>query len=202
MKRFIVGVCTMCIGVMGVQAQHFDNSSISLNTTSFGYPDTATFGQVFTAPNSVLDDWTIYLQNSGGTSQNFEFFLMGWDGAEATGSVLYQSGIQTIDASETSDTAFTVDPNTTITTGGSYVMFINESGLNVGTDGFVAQGINTSFPLGGSFVYLNNGDDFPEVTTTPWSNRLSEYDTAYIADFSAAPVPEPATLMLGLGGLA
>ena len=128
LKINLAAVAALSLGMVAVNAQVYNNSSISQNITYFGNPNTATYGQSFTAPGGVLDSWTFYLGNEGGTAQNFEFFVMGWNGSEATGPVLYQSAPQTISGSQSSDTAFTVDPDIALTAGGSYVMFINESG--------------------------------------------------------------------------
>ena len=162
-----------------------------------GAETTATYGQTFIAPSeSVLDDWTFYLQQiSGGlgTAQNFEFFLMAWDPSSgmATGPVLYQSGLQTVTPGQTSYTPFTVYPNVVLTPGNQYVMFINESGLNGDVEGSLELGGNGPFffgsetsPLGGQFVYQYSGDDFWQVTSMAWQTWTTDGYAAYKADFS------------------
>jgi len=206
MNKTLLKLILMAILGSAASAQivNVNNSSTPSGSGYFGYSQSATYGQTFTAPQDVLDDWTFYLANydfplfHGSSAQNFEFFVMGWNGAEATGPVLYQSGLQTITASETSYTAFTVNPNLPLTLGGSYVMLINESGLNVGINGYIEAGLNANTPLGGSFVYLNNGDNFSQVTSQTWLD-LGAHSMAYNADFSVA-VPEPASIVLvGVG---
>lgn len=209
-KRF-VHLCVICFGVAAAQAIPFDNSTISQTISSLGYPNAATFGQTFTAPTAnVLDDWTIYLQNAWGTPQSFKFYLMAWNGSEAAGPILYQSGLETVAVNQTTFpiTAFTVAPDLALTAGKQYVIFINESGLNTPTIGFINQGGNsTSTSLGGNFVYLDNGDNFSLVTTEPWKRELNPDipETAYKADFSSQ-VPDSGSsivlMSLGIGVLA
>lgn len=207
MNKSLLSLCVLCFGVAAAHAISYDNSSISSQIIYFGNPNTATYGQTFTAPSAnVLNDWTFYLENQGGPAQNFEFFVMAWNGAEATGPVLYQSALQTVGASQNTFKAYTVDPNLTLSAGQQYVMFINESGLNGAVNGQVAMGgNNNASPLGGSFEYLNNGDNFSQVTSTPWST-WSVAETAYLADFSDSAVPDAGSsiflLSCGLGALA
>jgi hypothetical protein len=208
-------LCALSLGAAAAQGQVYNNSTINQDIIYFGSPNTATYGQTFTAPNSVLDDWTFYLENNtpdgangAGNAQNFEFFVMGWNGSMATGPVLYQSAEQNIpfNANAAGFTPFTVAPDVSLTPGNQYVMFINESALNVGVPGEVTQGGNSTSPLGGSFVYLNNGDDFSQVTSGSWSPWTTP-DTAYNAVFSGGnSVPDAGSSMLlmslGLGGIA
>ena len=65
------------------------------------------------------------------------------------------------------------------------------------TAGSVEQGGNGTTPLGGSFVFLNNGDDFSQVTSTPW-RTWSVADTAYSATFSSG-VPDGGLTLALLG---
>jgi hypothetical protein len=197
LKTGLVTLVALALGIASVQATTYDNSSISSGIVTFGNSNTATYGQTFTAPGGVLDSWTFYLQNEYVTPQNFEFFVFGWNGSSATGPALYQSSLQTVTPSETAYTPFTVNPNLALTAGQQYVMFINESGLNGSTDGFIAQGGSGSSPLGGEFVYLNNGDDFSQVTSTAWKTYVFS-DSAYIADFSSG-VPDGGMTLAMLG---
>jgi hypothetical protein len=214
MKRLIlnlsVGLIAGSFFVTAARAVSYNNSTSSEDIIYFGNPNTATYGQTFTAPSAnVLNDWTFYLKNDGSTAQNFEFFLMAWDGSKATGSILYQSGLKTVATSQNTYTPFSVAPDVTLTSGQKYVMFINESGLNGGVDGQIGMGGNSNVsPLGGSFLFLNNGDTFGNVSTDPW-DLYSVPETAYTADFSdslPASVPDAANSMflmsLALGGLA
>lgn len=195
----LITLCTLSLGAASASAQlSVDNSLILDSLRTFGYPNTATYGQSFTAPaDNVLDDWTFYLAYAGGPPANFEFFVMSWNGSSANGTVLYQSGLETA-VPGSGYAAFTVAPDLTLTTGNQYVMFINESGLNDNNgDNYsqVFQGGNVTSPLGGSFVFLNNADDFSEVTSETWFT-VSGLDTAYKADFSASTAPDAGSSML------
>jgi hypothetical protein len=177
-----------------------------------------TYGQTFTVPFSgnVLDSWTFDLKNEGSTAVNFQFDLMSWNGSMATGPALYQSSVETVPTSDTSYTAFTVDPDTALTEGGDYVMFINDSGLNTGAAGpidlggtgpFFANGGPSSSPLGGAFYFQDTGDTFSDVTSQPWYNFWGDTGfTAYQATFGSGSAPDSGSslflMSLGLGGIA
>jgi hypothetical protein len=204
---------SIAMGTISVYADTTISVPSNANINYFGHPDTATYGQTFTVPSleNVLSSWTFSLQNHGGTDQNFKFFVMGWDSANmrATGSVLYQSGLTTITGGTTSMTDFTVNPNVSLNSGGEYVMFLNESGLN-GYNGEVVMAGNNSASsyTGGQFVFLNNGDNFGEVTQQTWSD-WSVRDTAFTATFiggsNSGTVPDAGStlgiLSLALGVL-
>jgi uncharacterized repeat protein (TIGR03803 family) len=177
------------------------------NWVTNGNGNTSTYGQTFTVPfpGNVLVDWTFYLKNIGLTPQNFEFFLMAWNGSMATGPILYQSGLQTVTAIETNYTAFTVHPNVALTSSNQYVMFISTSdpadglGLNGSVDGalalagqgpFFGHGGPATSPLGGAFWFLDNGNTFSEVTSSNWTDFEGTTGfTAYNADFSSQAQP-------------
>jgi hypothetical protein len=162
---------------------------------NFGWPNTATYGQIFTAPvtDNNLDSWTFNLRKDGGNNCNFQFFVMGWNGSTATGSILYQSATAVV--TSTSFQAFTFLPNLTLTPGGSYVAFINESGLNGTTASSIQmQGSSANSYAGGDFRYLNNGDTFGQVSSSAWST-YSVPDMTFTAVFSS--VPEPTTFIAG-----
>src|SRR5580704_14107926 len=66
----------------------------------FGFPDTGTFGQTFIAPttDTILNDFTFYLDVPGGTTLQFTAMVFDWTGSllgggggQATGPALFQS---------------------------------------------------------------------------------------------------------------
>ena len=68
----------------------------------FGEPETATFGQTFTAPSvSRLASFTFWLNDIPGDDPgypgfvDFGAYVMSWDGVRANGPVLYSSGMRT-----------------------------------------------------------------------------------------------------------
>jgi hypothetical protein len=131
---------------------------------------------------------------------------MGWDGAKATGPVLYESGAMSLPGSGFTPVTFTTG-GLNLTTGSQYVLFINSSTLfdGINDEGTMA---NTTSPTdsyaGGEFAFLNHGSNFNAVTTDNWQLGWTGPggDTAFKAEFSngAPPVPEPTSLALLASG--
>jgi hypothetical protein len=229
-NRAFTTLCALCLGAVAASGQIFSTPIqgdwYPFGTENYnGQSQSQTYGQSFTVPatGNILDSWTFDLKNGGASPVNFEFFLMAWNGSMATGSVLFQSSEMAVPTSDTSYAAFTVDPDVALTKGSQYVMFINESGLNLTSVGFVSLGGSGPFfsggsgasPLGGSFYFLDNGNTFSDVTSDAWLNfgwqeGSSDWGfTAYTAVFSnpaTTGVPDAGSSMflmsLGLGGIA
>jgi hypothetical protein len=200
MKKLLLSVALLAGLPMLASAQIY-STTFDNNIDYFGSPNTATYGQTFVAPASVLDSWTLGLNNQSGGDLFFDFNVMAWNGSSATGSVLYQSSVQ----DDTGNQLFTFNPDLALTVGDTYVAFINESGLNDGAslDHYATQnGSNTASAIGGDFVFLNNGDDSTQLTSQSWS-QFSVAQTAYTATFGPSnSVPDASpTLMLLVAAL-
>ena len=171
----------------------------------WGVTDTATYGQTITTPTTgtELTSFTFYLgpQYSGSGPINYQAYVYAWDGTTnmATGSALYQSSMSTF-TPNVSFNPVTFTPDINLTAGDQYVLFFSTSGLQSGQpDSTIYWGYSPSDPYtGGGFVFLNNGDDQSQWTSTAWSVTI--VDLAFTADF-ASPVPEPrlAVLLCGMG---
>ena len=188
-------------GAASAYGQTFDTLS-SWNGTqsisSFGYPNTATYGEVFTASGSALYNFTVEMKLP--TTANSQGYLFAWDGTKATGSALFTSPVMaTTDSSVFQAISFDVG-GAPVTSGDKYVFFAStseDSGSGQGQWGAIQNGGS----YGGGFYYLNNGTDSTQWTSQAWSTSLSSRSAAFTADF--APTPEPTSLALaGLGGLA
>jgi hypothetical protein len=160
----------------------------------FGYPNTSTYGEVFTAPSGVsnLSSFSFYM----GTPINAGPIITGayiatWSGSEA-GSLLYSSAAYTYD--NLGNEELTFSPGTLgVNPGQQYVMFMSISqyyGQSAGTT-YISQGGTNQYLNG--FVYNNNAGDFSALFNTAWSGPLSP-DWAVNLDFNS--VPEPGSLML------
>jgi hypothetical protein len=174
----------------------------SIAVLPFGEPNTATLGQTFTVgADNILQEFNFWhgFKSLGGPPLSLDFagYVMAWDGAKATGTILYGSSMQTITGTGTQ--RFTFDTgNLPLVSGEEYVAFLSASNF---FDGSAAQTEIGGMPqsdtyAGGKYVFQNNGSDTSFWTTQSWGS-LGGNDVAFVANFV---VPEPASLvMLGLG---
>ncbi len=179
-------------------------SSATIDTTGsdtgtiieFGSPNTATYGQTFTAPGTVLDSFSLYLRNrvTGSGTLDLRGYIAGWNGTEAS-SILYESGTQTMNANGTLQ-QFAFSPGISLTPSNNYVAFLSISNLQSqapSTFG-MPHGIDQ---IAGEFVFINNGTTPSEWTSTPWTQGFVGSDDVWFqAEFDLAPTPEPTTLLL------
>ncbi len=188
--------------------------------SSFGIPNTQTYGQTFIPPGgaTALTSFTVYLEAQSGTVGTMRGYLYAWDAVNnrAMGSALWTSGSTPVPSSTVSFTAVTFTlPSVAITAGTQYVFFAattEESQAQNFTTRWGARTTNSAHG-GGQFVFYNNGTDTTVWTTGTWS--VIGEDLAFTAVFdgdAAGTVPVPTlglpallltgTLLLALGGLA
>lgn len=167
----------------------------------FGGPDTATYGQTFTAAGSILSDFSLYLTN-GSAPLDLRGYIATWTGDRA-GSILYESPTVTAAGSGGLE-EFHFTPNISLNPADRYVAFLSVSNLLLQNSLFQMpfSGGPSVYP-GGAFVFYNNGTNFGALTSAPWDcgdNCGFRGDVAFKATFDAAPVPGP-ILGAGLPGL-
>ncbi len=200
--RLAVVVAVLLFAVSGLADTTYNNfNGYSDYWHPFGYPNTATYGELFTSPNNAdhnLASFSFYM-GSPFLSGNIitGAYIATWTGSMA-GTLLYSAGPINYDNLG--------NEQITINTGGlalnqnaQYVMFLSISqfyGQSTG-EAYVSQGTSISGLNG--FVYNNNAGNFNALFTTAWNGPLSP-DWAVNLHFNAVPEPGPGSLMLlGMG---
>lgn len=166
----------------------------------FGSPDTATYGQTFTAGagQDTLQSFSLFLgsRHDGSGPLSLKGYFGTWEG-DHVGSILYTSGTQTTNGNQE------FDFNTGglgLAAGSQYVGFLSVSDLGAqDTSNFYMPQANV--PLAdGNFVYLNNETNFSQIFSPGWA--VTDPDVAFKATFGGASgaVPEPDTWAMMLFG--
>lgn len=192
------GLLAMAASAPAMAATYSNTHDGDIN--SFGYPDTTTYGQAFTAPGGVLNDWTFYDQD--GSNDGARLVIAQWNGSQVVGGEMFSELTQTV-TSVGGEYAHTYSGiNLNLTAGSSYIAYITVAGV-VDYTGDVLVGGSNSSPLGGLFVFNNSGGADPLTNNNDWyTSGWSPANMQYTADFGA--VPEPATwamMMVGVFGL-
>jgi len=153
----------------------------------FGYPNTSTYGQTFTAPtngDANLQDFGFYMGSPTGAAGNIllRAYIATWTGTQA-GELLYTSADYDYDNLGHEHLTFTTG-GLTLTPGATYVAFLSISELYGQSFGetHVSDGAPT-IP-GGSFVWYNNSGDFEALFNHTWDNTGAKPDWAFNATFT------------------
>lgn len=189
--------------------------------TSWGIPDTSTYGQTFVVPTgaSNLYSFSFWLTGLASPASTIPYraYVAEWDttNERLLGAPIWSSS--QLDTAGIDDTGlFRVDYSTggiPVTPGNLYVAFISTSGLQIGqpNQDYGMGWMNAGGYTDGSFVYFNTADDFGALSTSQWDSGHSggngTGDAAFVATFapSSTAALEPGTLALagiGLVGLA
>ncbi len=170
------------------------------NVQQFGFADTATYGQTFTAGagDTSIANFSMYLRDrfDGSGTLDLRGYIAEWDGNKA-GALLYSSGTQTMNAAATLQ-EFAFATNIAVNPGSQYVAFLSVSDLGA------QQQSTFRMPLSGDtipglFVFMNNNTNFGDLFTQDWSQGfLGEQDVWLKVNFNA--IPEPATWAMMIAG--
>jgi hypothetical protein len=170
----------------------------SSGVSPFGYTDTATYGEVVTAPGGALQSFTFYMNQPAFT---FRGYVYAWDGSKAAGAALWSSGAMQTAGSGTYEAITFNTGGVNMTTGSQYVLFATVSndyvyGGGEGTWGYIS---NANTDPGRYFAFYNNAGDFSALTNSNWDGPQwwgTGTDLAFKATF--APLPG-AVWLLGSG---
>ncbi len=164
------------------------NDAVTTFISSFGVPNTATYGQLVTAPQGTaqITSFGFRVENIPATA-TFRGEIYAWDpiAKRATGSALYESAPTHTTSTELQDVTFDTG-NTQIQAGGRYVLFMSvskdfEANANFASKFRVLPKEEAKYPEG-EFVFINNGTDEEKWTNAEWS-RI-EQDLQFTARFT------------------
>ncbi|WP_334108904.1 FxDxF family PEP-CTERM protein [Methylobacillus sp.] len=162
----------------------------------FGTPDTATYGQTITIGDTaqVLESFSFILSD---LRVAFTVEVGSWTGSRVD-EVIYRS--DPFKFAATSDyMEIMAFPDVTLNADSQYVLYFTTSGIQSDVESMNEWGFTPDEAYaGGTFVYLNNGNDRSQLTSVDWNTDLGG-DLAFTA--TLAPVPEPSMYGLLLAGL-
>jgi hypothetical protein len=215
MLRTLVAATTMAAALVSPVA-----AATTIDTTSawdgesivgaLGSFSTGVFGQTFTAPSTLLNSFTVYV-NDGGRSIDVFGAVYAWTGSliagnpaqGATGPALFTTAIfKTPGVNDL--TALTINTGATpLKVGQNYVVLLaatirNQSGVDFGV-----IDPNPGVTNDGGFNYFNNAFDPGLINNGDWNGDQDFGTLAWIGSFSGA-VPEPenwALMLIGFGAI-
>jgi hypothetical protein len=189
------------------------NSTIS----PFGNPNTSTYGQTFVAPltDTLLTDFTFFVNASTGTTLTFKAHVFAWtgpltgNGGQATGAALFSSSSTTLNGNGAFQTVLVNTGGVNLIGGQNYValLTVSDPADYANTTGTSSWGLNGSHSAnngGGGFVFFNHADNAALLNTATWDTFGDFGDLAWRANFTGGAVgaPEPSSFaLLGLLGV-
>lgn len=139
--------------------------------SSFGMPDTATYGQTISMTESaILTQFSFFIKVLPTTV--FRGHVFAWDGSKATGDPLFEGGpMSTTQDANFEEVVFDIPDGIALDEGQQYVLFASTSQdpAQPNSAGKWGAVIPNTVYNGGQFVYLNNGADPTKWTSTAWS---------------------------------
>ena len=215
--RYLLSTCVLCLTALPSAAQDHVNTMPSWNGTSFissfGVPNTATYGQVITVPaaSTPITGFEFQINCTSGSGVTFRGLIYAWDGSKATGIALFTSGPQTLSTTPLGVfnlVSFSV-PNLTVPAG-QYVLLATTSldytGAPSGACRWGSVTNNATYP-GGQFVFQNNSGNTAQWTSTTWSTIAQDlaFRVTGLVPFSTIPAASTTSLLatilfLALGG--
>ena len=185
---------TLALTSSSYAAVILQNAPTGGSISTFGVPDSMTYGQVFTAPvTGTLDSFTLYLDGGVGALHG----AVGvWNGTSTFGFGFGESSNLYTSASVPSlgGGPYTFSPNVNVVAGQQYVAYISVFGEPLAN-------ATTSMPLGtnvsGIDYFVWNNSSNPQ--NNPSWNYFADFgDAQFSATFSEAP--EPSSLAIfGIG---
>jgi hypothetical protein len=168
----------------------------------FGEPETATYGQTFSlSTESSMNSFTFYVDDFLDPGViDFQAYVYSWDDSSnrITGSSLFAGNAMstTNNSGAGGFEEFSIDTGGINLSAGKYVAFFTASNLFDGSPGTGKMGfVNGDEYAGGSFVSINNGDNFGALSSNSWSKWASTPDLAFTITTTVVPIPAAVWLM-------
>lgn len=192
-QKVLLGIALILGMATASQAQTISTLSSWDGTndiTSFGVPNTATFGQTVIVPAGaqVLSGFSFQVSIFSGGPITARGLVYAWDATNqrATGTALFTSAPVAISSTSFAPLNFSITPPITVTSGQQLVIFATTSLDQPQAESASAWGsVNGMVYPNGEFVYQSNGTDTAQWTGQAWSN-FSFADLAFTARFDAA----------------
>jgi hypothetical protein len=158
------------------------------------------FGQSFTAPAGVgsLESFSFWLKdrmNSGPV--RFSAYLIGWDGRQPTGPLLYTSGPVTTMAQNSYEQCEIRMAPVPVQPGSQYLAFFTTLGAGATQPGtaYVGDPYSGQDLLPGGQAWSNYSTNLADVLQGHWFFAQPDQDLAFRAEFSVVPEPSPLVLL-------
>jgi hypothetical protein len=194
MRALVAGAALAAAGSAFANTTYDNFSGYNDFWHPLGNPNTATYGETFSAPTNGdvnLQDFGFYMGNPFVAGNILlRAYIATWTGTNA-GTLLFTS--PNFDFANTGDAHLTFSTSgLTLTPGASYVAFLSVSELYGQSSGeaYISSG-DPTIP-GGNFVYYNNGGDFGALFNSTWDATGLKPDWAFNATFTAGSVPDQA----------
>lgn len=176
--------------------------------SSFGVTNTATYGETVTVPAGAapLNRFSFEIGNCS-ANVTFRASVYAWDGTKASGPSLFVSPATTVNSGSTYQLVTFSTGGITLPAG-TYVLFASTSQDQTGAPSSACRWgavTNNTAYAGGQFVFLNNGPNPGQWTTSPWS--AFSQDLAFQVDglvppqATSVPAASTTSLLIGLVGL-
>jgi hypothetical protein len=205
MRKTLLLIAVLLFAVSGFAQVNYNNfNGYAPYWNPFGNPNTATYGETFTAPNSPntnLADFGFYMAGPQ-TAGNIELgaYIATWTGTHA-GNLMYSSQEYNYPNTGNAEIQFNTG-GLQLTPGANYVMFLSVSQYYGQSSGLSYVSSGSATIPGGGFAYYNNAGNFSELFTNGWDNYGLTPNWAVNLDFNSGSgsTPEPGTLaLLGTG---
>jgi hypothetical protein len=177
---------------------------------SWGNSATHTYGQIVTAPGTVLNSFEFEIAVDADTNACGEVYA--WDGTKATGPALYESAPITLPGDDTFHPVTFTGVNAPMTPGQQYILFVSvdcDPAPGDASDGIWGLTDDDSADSSGTATYFND-DTAADWTTSDWDgNGDIGADFAYTATYdggsgngsgAASPLPPVVTALSPASG--